>query len=558
MSQIGSLVKPRSRQREGSISATEELLLVGFLGIVFTAIWAVAVGKDVGWDQRNYHYYAVYSWLRGRMNYDIAPAGIQSWFNPLIYVPHYWLINHVRPVVAGAVIGASTGLNFVVIYILARLVLPKDASWWGRAVAFLCGAVGFCDPFFLEFIGTTDVDNVVSLPVLASLCILCWASLPGAAGKMQNRAYAVAGVLLGAAAGLKWTCFVYALAMGLTLLVLWSLLRLTLRRYLWFSLGGLLGFLLTGGYWSWNLWARYGNPFFPNWNRYFHSPWALRSNFRDMRFPPQSLEAAIQLPFHWFIGSSPSSEDPFRDARFAFLFILIFVIAAALIDQGLARLWRRGEVAVETNLLAGREHWWLLLTYFVISYLIWVKLFAIQRYLVPLGLIDGVLLWLALDWLIPTRAGKITAFLFVTLFCVTWARATLDRDRMPYGSAWYGVELVPEVQAPGTLFVMVGDEPMGYIVPFLPASTRTVRLDPSMLPGSETELVRRVREILSQHSGPIRSLAIAKPKQSDYSQLRRFGLALDEAACVQFHSLIDQITSCKISQADPSGWQRKP
>ena len=48
--------------------------------------------------------------------------------------------------VTGGIIGASVGLNFVLIYILARTLLPKNSSWWGPAVAFVCGAVGFSDP----------------------------------------------------------------------------------------------------------------------------------------------------------------------------------------------------------------------------------------------------------------------------------------------------------------------------------------------------------------------------------------------------------------------------
>ncbi len=558
MNRLGNYEIFRSLSRECGPLGWTETLIVAFLGVLFTTIFAISAGKDLGWDQVNYHYYSVYAWLSGRVTYHIAPAGHQSWYNPLIYVPYYWVINHFRPVAAGGIFGSWVGFNFALIYILARLVLPMGGSWWGPSLAFVCGAVGFSDPFFLEFIGTTDVDNLVSLPVLGSLCILCWCCVPGVESRTQNRAYALAGILLGAASGLKLTCFIYAVAMGLTLLVLWPVLRLKLRRFLWFSIGGLLGFLLTGGYWSWFLWTQYRNPFFPHWNRHFHSPWVITSNFRDMRFPPQSLEAAVLYPFQWLVGGHPTSEDPFRDARFALLCIFIFVIAAALLGQWIARRWGRNVETAETRLLVARQHWWLLLTFSVISYLLWIQMFAIQRYLIPLGLIIGLLLWLALDWLIAARIGKITAFIFLAIFCMLWTRIDVTGWRLPYGDDWYGVELVPEVQTPGTLFIMAGGGAMGYIVPFLPDSTRTVRLIGAMIPESETEMVRRAREIISQHMGPIRSLAIMPLAKSDYALMSRFGLALDEGTCAKFRTFSDQFTSCRMSRAAPAGSQKMP
>ena len=104
----------------GWLPRRSELFLVAALGVVFTAAWAVALGKGVSWDQKNYHYYNVYAWLSGRMDFHIAPAGLHSWINPLAYVPHFWLVNHVPPVIAGAMLGAVAGLNFVLIYKIGR------------------------------------------------------------------------------------------------------------------------------------------------------------------------------------------------------------------------------------------------------------------------------------------------------------------------------------------------------------------------------------------------------------------------------------------------------
>ena len=544
---------PSALDRAGWLPGRTEIIFVAALGIVFTAVWAVALGKGVSWDQKNYHFYNVYAWLAGRMDVHVAPAGMHSWLNPLVYVPHYWLVSHAPPVVAGAIFGAVAGLNFVLIYGLVRLILRGCAPGLAMGIAFTCAAVGFSDPLFLGIIGATDVDNIVSLPVLGSLCAVCWAVQPGTTLPGQNRAYAFSGILLGVAAGLKWTSFVYALGMSLTLVILWSVLRLDLRRFLWFAAGGVAGFLVTGGYWSWLLWSAYRNPFFPYWNRYFRSPWAEPATFRDIRFLPQSTEDALTYPFQWFVGLHPSSEGPFRDALFAFLSVLIPLVVVTLLGQWIARRWVRSEESTAPTRLAAGKHLWFLLTFSVASYLAWIKVFSIQRYLLPLGLIAGLLLLLTLDWLIPNRVSKLAAFFFLALFCMVWMRMEAQDWRVPYGSSWFGVELPAEAEAPGTLFIMIGEGPMGYVVPHLPESARVIRLTPFTIPKSETKLAQRVRERISEHSGPIRSLAMAPPTEADLSYVNRFGLALDEGDCKQFRSAVDQFTTCRVMRLQASG-----
>ncbi len=91
---------------------------------------------------------------------------------------------------------------------------------------------------------------------------------------------------------------------------------------------------------------------------------------------------------------------------------------------------------------------------------------------------------------------------------------------------------------------------MGYVVPSLPASSRTVRFIDSTIPenGTETELVRRAREIIAQHSGPIRSLSLEPLAEADFNYLRRFGLTLDQSGCKQFRSDVDVFTTCPMAK----------
>ena len=61
---------PSDRPRE---LAPQEWLFLGLV-IAFWSVFVVALGKDTSWDFRNYHWYAPYAFLNGRMGFDVAVA----------------------------------------------------------------------------------------------------------------------------------------------------------------------------------------------------------------------------------------------------------------------------------------------------------------------------------------------------------------------------------------------------------------------------------------------------------------------------------------------------
>ncbi|MBI3934315.1 MAG: hypothetical protein HY316_06455 [Acidobacteria bacterium] len=535
--------------RPGAKLGVWELLIVASLGAAYTARWAIRVGEGISWDQQNYQHYGAYALLSGRLDYDLAPASFQTWLNPLLYVPNYWLVNHLPPVAAGGVMAAVQGLNFVLLYALARMIFNSTTRWLSIAIALLSGVVGMSDPFLFSQLGTTDSDYLVSLPVLSAVCCICWAVGSDPPEKRKCLAVGTAGVLLGIAAGLKWTCFVYVVGMTVAILALWRSLQMDLRRFVFYGAGGVAGFLATGGFWSWHLWEQYRNPIFPYWNNWFNSPWNVPSDFRDERFLPQSFNAAVSYPFQWLLGQHPTSESPFRDARFAILTVLVAVAAAVAIARWVERTGGFSEQIRGSETDASRTQLALLLLFSVVSYLVWLRLFAIQRYLSPLTLLSGMLILVVLEYLLRSRNASLAAFVLLASFCLYWMRTEPKYWRRPYGPDWFGIKLAPEAQLPDTLFVMLGGGPMGYVVPFLPATARTVRLINSTIPrDADTELVRRAGEIISQHRGPIRSLAVEPLGEDDFAYLRRFRLTLDQSECKKFESIMDQFTTCPITR----------
>jgi hypothetical protein len=56
-------------------------------------LWAVVLlayivqGHDSNWGLQNYHHYNTFTLFEGSFGTDMAPAGIQSYFNPNVFLP---------------------------------------------------------------------------------------------------------------------------------------------------------------------------------------------------------------------------------------------------------------------------------------------------------------------------------------------------------------------------------------------------------------------------------------------------------------------------------------
>src|SRR3979490_498190 len=173
------------------------------------AAYAWFAGEDINWDWRNYHEYSAFALINGRFDQDVAPAGIQTFLNPLAYLPAYLLRHHAGAPFWGMMLGSIHGLNLALIYWFSRLVLSGAASGWTLAASVVIAAFG---PMTLSEVGTSFADILTALPVIGGLGLVL-------SGNAQHRGrYVIAGLLLGAAVGLKLTNMVFFIAAGASLL----------------------------------------------------------------------------------------------------------------------------------------------------------------------------------------------------------------------------------------------------------------------------------------------------------------------------------------------------
>src|SRR6266576_1149064 len=168
--------------------------------LVAGAAYAWFAGEDINWDWRNYHEYNAFALINGRYDWDVAPAGIQTFLNPLAYVPAYLLRHHVSAPLWGMLLGAIHGLNLALICWLSRIVLNGAASGLMLAASVVIAAFG---PMTLSEVGTSFADILTALPVIAGVGLMLSA-------KPRHRGpFVIAGILIGGAVGLKLTNMIF-------------------------------------------------------------------------------------------------------------------------------------------------------------------------------------------------------------------------------------------------------------------------------------------------------------------------------------------------------------
>jgi Glycosyltransferase family 87 len=424
------------------------------------ALYAWFAGEDINWDWRNYHEYGAFALLNERFDIDVEPGGLQTFLNPLVYLPAYILRHHVGAPFWGILLGAVHGLNLAVVYWVSRQLLGSAANAWTLLASLAIAASG---PMALSEIGTSFADILTAIPVIAGVGLLL------SANEQQKNRTIIAGLLIGAAVGLKLTNLTFLIGAGTSLL----LAARPLSAISTFAAGSALGALATGGAWAWMLWERFGSPAFPFYNTIFRSPEAPLEAIADQRFMPHSLLDAAAYPFYWLVGNHRSSEWAFRDPRFAIICVLLIVaVAAGLLRQ--AQIFRQ------------RDKQFLL--FFVVAYATWLFTFSIHRYAIALELLAAPLIVLLLSRLIdalyrrrrsPKPSGIAdVSVIIVALAVAIWSRPA-DWSRRPWSDP-YRPQLAGSLLPPATYLML--EKPLGYVVPSLPANSRIYQLSDILLP----------------------------------------------------------------------------
>lgn len=488
---------------------------------VICAAWTVFAGKDLNWDLLHYHYYVAHSLLGGRINQDYFAASSQSYLNPVGYLPFYLMVMAGwHSVLVSVLFAAVHGANLALLYRIAWSLLAHRRPVDRLIASALAAALGTATAVFWATVGTSFLDPLLTVPMLAGVLLF----LGARNGDAQPRA-AWAGILFGAAAALKYSNALFALAA--------VALVARARPFIAYTAGVALGVAAFGGFWFLALYREFGNPVFPLLNAWFRSPDFPPLNMAGERFAPQDLADALLFPFRMASHTSMTyAEISAPDIRYAALCIVAAALGAnAMLRRRYAQNSAAGLGAADMRLLA----------FFALASALWIWTSANGRYGLFVLLLAGPCLVRLVDRLLPLGIGR--AALCLLLLAQIVACTTVSTTRWfvteRWSRQWFPFAVPERAKNEPALYLTVEAQAMGVIVPFLhPGSSfMNLRGQHSLSPGW-----KRVGTILAHHEGPVRVLGrglrmrAGKSPRPDVidaydSTLLRFGYRIDPSDC---------------------------
>lgn len=434
---------------------------------VLFGLYSIKLGQDINWDLQNYHLYNPYAYFHKRIYLDLAPAGLQTYFNPFLDLAYFFAITALSPKTVGFLIGLIQGLSYVFIFKIASQLLGK-----GREVyAIFLGLAGILSVGFLSEVGTTLHDSLVGVLTLISL----WLSISAigyVGGNCRNSVVLIgmSGILIGVACGLKLVFAIYALALFIGFLLVPLPWNARVKLSLLFGVSASAGLLLTGGYWFYKMWSEFGNPLFPQFNNIFHGELASIEPIRDTRFLPRNLYEKLFYPA--VFTNNPLRVGELRYEQVSWVFGYV-----ALLALGGAGLFRSSKTE-QDRILSPKVIF--LVVYFGISYVLWVNIFGIYRYLIPIEVFIPLLIFIAVDYFFKPSVPRWTPVVFLSMITIVNLKSVPDWGHSNWSDTVYRIEssAITAYPEPAALYLI--GQPLAWIIPALEINTPFIQLAPNM------------------------------------------------------------------------------
>ena len=509
---------------------------IGLGYLVFFGLLSVYLGQDTSWDTRNYHVYNPYAFLTDRLAFDLAPAQLQSYFSPVIDLPVYWLSKYLHPWFVGFWVGGVQGLNALLVFLIGRELLAADrkAPVW---IPLSLATLGCMNASFITQLGTAAGDSSSSLFVLWALFLICskYTFLIDDSEKSRRLLISV-GLLMGIAIGLKLTNIPFALAMAIVLAFLPGRVVKRLKQNLIYGFSLIFSFLLISGWWFYKIWTIFGNPLFPQFNSFFKGELASATSVIDTRWGPVNMLEAISWPFWmsfrpWRIHDAPLYNHLWVLFYFVLIAWLVGFICRFIFKKKYLFLNRVSSIKFSKPIAA-------LPLFIFFSYLIWLKVFSIGRYLTALEVLLPILIYLGIKNFIYPRL----AFFLTLILCLVSLAIGFKQSNFGIRAAWaeqdYSVALPPlHDSSSATILIAAAGEPNSWLLRDFPMQTAVLRISGNFPRSPAYD--NYIRRTLVARGGHV---YVILPSPTDWSLIRAEQLNHKLA----FSELMQKPTVCKI------------
>jgi hypothetical protein len=427
-----------------SIKITYPKIWIGIIALTYSIFLHARLGMDGFWDTANYHVYI--GWAASELSsfrYG-SVAQYHTFLNPIIDIVNY-KTYFLHPFVGAAFHSIALSATLVVLsYIAFEVCRSKNNSGY-VIYALLAVVMGATGAMTVSLFGSFTNEHITAL----FLVIALWLSVVYLQ-RGSLRVLFFSGFLAGAAVGLKLTSTPFSLGLLLSIVLISKFDR---RTFLCVIVAAIIGFAAIDGVFMVLRWQETGNPFFPLANNIFQSPFYPSIWISFGKFEPSQIGYYLLLPIRWIYSGDFSEASTVRDGR-------LFLAYAGLAMLAVSVIFKKEKLNKQELLVV---------LFFIFSWLLWIVIFRIYRYLVVLELLSGIIFFMGLGKFIPATdsAKKISVILLVSVFLgvVTvypnWGRRDWGHD--------FAISNIREKLPPNEAATVIffADERLSYLAPKL-------------------------------------------------------------------------------------------
>jgi len=415
-------------------------------------------------------------------------------------------------------------------------------------------------PGFISELGNTMHDNLTSVFVFCALFLLIMAFEDIANNRLkQGLSYiGVAGLVMGLGVGIKPAVTIFAISSVIVLGISQTSWRNKVLGLLIYGVSGIMGGVISAGFWWWEMWRRFGNPFFPFYNDIFKSPYFTVSHINWSFYLPKQLWEYLLWPLIFSRDSYRVNQIHFFDIRFGLLYVLFVIWLSNIIFRKFQQI---SYTPVKQNILYDKGLSNIILLFFILSYIFWIRESATYRFLIPLELLVPLCFLILLEQLLPSQKVQATIAVGAALLTILVFRP-FNWGRLSWGDAFFSVNTAQFDTSKDSVVIMLGRSPTSYVIPEFPANFRFVRPEGYLFTYVDAKGKIRIRgderykffimikNLLDQRSGPVYILYDTKePGIQPEESLLQLGISpkIDNCLLLEVNTP-DQLEICQVSR----------
>lgn len=434
------------------------IILISFL--ILGGILSLIQQQSCAWDLLRYHFYNAWAFLNNRLEVDLMPCGIQSYLNPIITLPYYFLVKYLNdfPRLVAFIQGMQWGITTFIVYLIAREIIVIKNNAVQAILCAIAALLGSTVSLVYNEIGQGTVNILVNIPVLIAIYFLI--------KNIYCRKFVlISGILLGSAFAFKLINAIYCISAFLVLFIFYvvdkkNTFKEKFCNLIIFCSSAALMFLLLNGFWMYRLYVNFQNPVFPLFNGIFKSDLYSAIDYRDNKFFCGSLihylfafvtdtfaHCVTDEQWKSRLGYNLASV-PYFDLKILFAYIGFVLLSVRSL---FFKKFKTDFVNVE-NLN-------IFLVLCFLSYSVWVIKFSYMRYFFPIIMCFGIFILIPFILLAErTNKYKLITVIFILLTFISYFTAFVSSD----GRVEYRIRVlkIPDLKLKDNSAVVLAGKPL--------------------------------------------------------------------------------------------------